>query len=150
MPDGRLLHGSEMQAGHIGHMVIEPGGRSCGCGGKGCLEALASGPALQSIFGFPPEQATNEMKKYCADLIGQAISSVTCLLDIRTVTIGGSVALGFGDFFFDSVQTRVDDLTQIEYAKGIKVVKSGLGKMGGLISAARVGKLGYRGTLWSL
>lgn len=147
--DGRLLHGNEMQAGHIGHMVMEPDGRQCGCGGRGCLEAMASGPSLQAIFGIPPEEATDEMKLYCANLVGQAISGATCLLDIRLVTIGGSVALGFGDFFFDAIQKRVDELTQLEFARGIKVVPSGLGKNGGLISAARVGKLGYRGVLWS-
>lgn len=147
--DGRLLHGHEMQAGHIGHMVIDPNGRICGCGAKGCLEAFASGPSLEAIFGISPTQATDEMKNYCADMVGQAIASVTCLLDIRLVTIGGSVALGFGDPFFTRVQKRVDDIIHLEFARGIKVVPSGLGAHGGLVSAARVGKLGYRGVLWS-
>lgn len=147
--DGQLLHGHEMQAGHIGHMVIDPQGPPCGCGSRGCVEALASGTGLKNMFGIAPEQATQEMKQQCADVIGQAISSVTCLLDIRLVTIGGSVALGFGDPFFAAVQKRVDDLTQLEFAQGVKVVPTGLGPQGGLISAARVGKLGYRGILWS-
>ncbi len=147
--DGRLLHGHEMQAGHIGHMCIYPNGPKCGCGSHGCVESLASGPSLQSIFGIAPEEATDEMKLHCANIIGQAISGVACLLDIRLVTIGGSVALGFGDPFFQATQKRIDELTQLEFARGVKVVPSGLGVNGGLISAARVGKLGYRGVLWS-
>ncbi|MFD0470149.1 ROK family protein [Nonomuraea thailandensis] len=45
--NGRLLHGRTGNAGHIGHVVVEPsGGPRCGCGGHGCLEAVARGPAL--------------------------------------------------------------------------------------------------------
>ncbi|MGW4425396.1 ROK family protein [Streptosporangium sp. NPDC004631] len=42
----RLIHGGSGNAGHIGHIVVEPGGPACGCGGRGCLEAIARGPAL--------------------------------------------------------------------------------------------------------
>lgn len=147
--DGRLLHGHEMQAGHIGHTMIEPGGRSCGCGSRGCVESYASGPSLKDIFGVDPENATDEMKHYCADKVAQAVATVSCLLDIRLVTIGGSVALGFGDPFFSHLQGRLDEWVKLEFAQGIKAVPSGLGVHGGLISAARVGKLGYRGVLWN-
>lgn len=44
--DGRLLHGREANAGHIGHIVVNPGGEPCACGGRGCLEAEASGTAI--------------------------------------------------------------------------------------------------------
>lgn len=147
--DGRLLHGSELQAGHIGHMILEPGGELCGCGNRGCLESIASGPALKRKFGIAPEEATLEMKHFCAEKIAQSIEMVASLLDIRLVTIGGSVALGFGEEFFSHAQKTYDEMTQVEFARGLKIIPSGLGKSGGLISAARVGKLGYRGVLWS-
>jgi glucokinase len=45
--NGRLVHGRTGNAGHIGHVVVEPeDGPRCGCGGRGCLEAVARGPAL--------------------------------------------------------------------------------------------------------
>ena len=44
--DGRLLDGADGNAGHIGHVVVVPGGRVCACGGRGCLEAEASGTAI--------------------------------------------------------------------------------------------------------
>ncbi len=44
--DGSLLHGRERNAGHLGHMVVVPGGQPCSCGARGCLEAEASGLAL--------------------------------------------------------------------------------------------------------
>ena len=45
--DGRLLDGTAGNAGHIGHIVVEPVGRTCSCGSWGCLEAEASGTAIE-------------------------------------------------------------------------------------------------------
>ncbi|KWT82487.1 ROK family protein [Candidatus Magnetominusculus xianensis] len=36
-------------AGELGHVIVEPGGRLCGCGGKGCLEAYASARAMSTV-----------------------------------------------------------------------------------------------------
>jgi glucokinase len=44
--DGRLYHGASGGAGEVGHMIVDPAGALCGCGRKGCLEAVASGTAL--------------------------------------------------------------------------------------------------------
>ena len=44
--DGHLLRGGFGLAGELGHIVVAPGGRPCGCGSRGCLEAYASGTAL--------------------------------------------------------------------------------------------------------
>jgi glucokinase len=44
--DGKIYHGVSGSAGEIGHMTIMPRGPHCGCGNRGCLEALASGTAI--------------------------------------------------------------------------------------------------------
>ena len=44
--DGQLRHGHSGNAGHVGHIVVWPNGPRCGCGGCGCLEAVASGSGL--------------------------------------------------------------------------------------------------------
>jgi glucokinase len=44
--DGRIHHGASFAAGEIGHMCVLPEGPVCGCGKKGCLEALSAGPAM--------------------------------------------------------------------------------------------------------
>ena len=46
--DGRVLDGRSGNAGHIGHVVVEPSGRRCRCGSQGCLEAEASGSAIEA------------------------------------------------------------------------------------------------------
>lgn len=43
---GRVLFGLGGAAGEIGHLIVEPTGPRCGCGNRGCAEALASGPAI--------------------------------------------------------------------------------------------------------
>ncbi len=40
--NGKLVHGWKDEAGELGHMIVYPGGRLCGCGQKGCAEAYAS------------------------------------------------------------------------------------------------------------
>ena len=45
---GQVLDGAGGNAGHIGHVVVEPDGRPCRCGGRGCLEAEASGLATDA------------------------------------------------------------------------------------------------------
>ena len=40
--DGRLIRGHFDNAGELGHLLVVPGGRLCGCGQRGCVEAYAS------------------------------------------------------------------------------------------------------------
>src|SRR5262249_57345221 len=42
--DGRLINGATGNAGHVGHVVVDPDGPPCVCGGRGCVEAVARGP----------------------------------------------------------------------------------------------------------
>lgn len=44
---GVLLRGAQGAGGELGHITIDPTGPRCGCGNHGCLEALASGTAIQ-------------------------------------------------------------------------------------------------------
>ena len=48
--DGRPYAGGGY-AGEIGHVVVEPGGRECGCGARGCLETVASAAAIAARYG---------------------------------------------------------------------------------------------------
>src|SRR5262249_20887176 len=59
--DGRLLDGAAGNAGHIGHITVEPRGHPCACGSRGCLEAEASGTAIARITGGDPRRATPDV-----------------------------------------------------------------------------------------
>jgi glucokinase len=137
--DGRVLEGRSGNAGHIGHVVVEPSGRRCRCGSQGCLEAEASGSAIEAITGRPAAEAAPEVVERTGLLVGRAIASAACLLDFRLALVGGSVALGFGSRFFNAAQREVDARARISHARGCRVQPVGLGASGPLVGAAAVG-----------
>ncbi len=142
--DGELLDGESGNAGHIGHVIVEPGGRRCGCGAQGCLEAEASGLAIEAITGRPPTEPTYEIMQRTGRLVGRASATVCNALDLDLVVVGGSVALGFGATFFHSAQAALDECAQTTYSRGARITPSRLGDAGPLVGAGAVGWRGLR------
>jgi glucokinase len=137
--NGRLLDGRLGNAGHIGHVIVVPEGRVCRCGGRGCLEAEASGTAVAAITGEPARLAPAVIVERTGTLVGRAIASVVNLLDLPLAVVSGSVALGFGEPFFRAAQVEMDARCRLEFARGARVVPGALGDEGPLVGAARVG-----------
>ena len=147
--NGQLLEGESGNAGHIGHVVVEPNGRRCTCGGRGCMEAEASGPAIEAITGRPPTQPTYEIMVRTGRLVGRGVASVCNLLDLKLVCVSGSVALGFGATFFNAAQRTMDELCGLEFSKKARIVPSRLGDEGPLIGASAVGWRGLNRAVFS-
>lgn len=137
--DGRLLDGADGNAGHIGHVVVEPDGARCGCGSRGCLEAEASGTAIAARTGRPAAEAGPEVRERTGRLVGRAVASVAALLDLRLAVVAGSVALGFGEDFFRAAQQELDERARIDHARGARILPAGLGHEAPLVGAAAVG-----------
>ena len=134
--DGRLLDGAAGNAGHVGHVIVEPDGHLCGCGARGCLEAEASGTAIEAITGSPPADAPAEVRERAGRLVGRAIASVANLLDLRRALVGGSVALGYGASFFLAAQRELDACAQLSFSSGARIDPVALGPDAPLIGAA--------------
>jgi len=137
--DGRLLDGAAGNAGHVGHTVVEPAGRPCRCGSRGCLEAEASGTAIAAITGRPAGEAVPEMVIRTGTLVGRAVASVSNLLDLPLTVVAGSVALGFGGPFFDAAQRELDARCRLAFSRGASITPAGLGADGPLVGAAAIG-----------
>lgn len=137
--DGRLLDGAAGNAGHIGHVIVEPEGRVCACGARGCLEAEASGTAIAAATGRPAREAGPDVVARAGTLVGRAVASVANLLDLPLALVGGSVALGFGAPFFAASQAEIDSRSQLSFSLGTKIAPVGLGANGPLVGAAAVG-----------
>ena len=137
--DGRLLHGLTGNAGHIGHVVVEPDGQVCACGGRGCLEAEVSGPSLRARYGVEPSDAPLEAKVRCGTLVGRAVASVVSLLDLHLTVVAGSVALGYGEVFFGAANRELQARAGLEFTRGARIVPAALGDGGPLVGAAAVG-----------
>jgi glucokinase len=110
----------------------------CPCGARGCLEAEASGTAIAARTGAPAAEADDDERARAGRMVGRAVASVAALLDLRLAVVAGSVALGYGDAFFDAAQAELDERARIEFARGARIVPGGLGDEGPLIGAAAV------------
>ena len=135
---GRLLDGALGNAGHVGHVIVEPDGRTCGCGAVGCLEAEASGTAIAAVTGRPPAEAPPEVRLRAGTLVGRAVASVANLLDLRLAVVAGSVALGYGEPFFTAAQAELEARARLSFSAGARIVPSTLVD-GPLLGAAAVG-----------
>jgi len=138
--DGRLLDGAQGNAGHIGHVVVEPDGRPCPCGGRGCLEAEASGLSIAAVTGRPASEAGGAVRRRTGTLVGRAVASVANLLDLELAVVAGSVALGFGTDFFDAAAEEIRARAQLDFSRCTRIIPAGLGAEGPLVGAAAVGR----------
>ena len=136
--DGKLLDGEMGNAGHIGHINVEPDGPMCACGSNGCLEAVASGGAIEKETGMPATEASEEVKIRCGYFVGKAISIAVNLLNIPTVLIGGSVALGFGPIFLNQVRLTAASFCGLDFTKNLQINFASLKDEAPLIGAAAV------------
>ncbi|WP_260980472.1 ROK family protein [Microbacterium paludicola] len=107
--DGVLWRGARGTAGEVGHISVDPAGRMCSCGQRGCIETLCGGGALARAWGRPgalpvrdifdaAEAGDTEALLLRADLARGAAAAVRVLVlsaDVETVVIGGGLtALG--------------------------------------------------------
>ncbi|MFM8504371.1 MAG: ROK family protein [Acidimicrobiaceae bacterium] len=137
---GKVLDGRSGNAGHIGHVIVVPDGRLCACGSHGCLEAHASGRSIEAITGKPAAQASAQVIAETGRLVARALVSVGAAIDLRSAVIAGSVALGFGKPFFESVQSELDRSAKIGFVQGFSVCPAGLGPLSPLVGAAAVAR----------
>jgi predicted NBD/HSP70 family sugar kinase len=100
---GELFRGAHARAGELGHVVLDPDGPPCSCGGRGCLERLAG---LDAILAAAGVETRVELEKRCGEedpsalaavaaagrRVGLALASVTNLLDPDAVVLGGVFA----------------------------------------------------------
>ncbi len=138
---GRLLNGKSGNAGHIGHVQVYPDGNLCTCGGRGCLEAHASGLAIERISRRPASEATEEIRHEVALALGRGIASVASLLDVEDFFLAGSVALGFGQDFLEEIQEVARSTHKIAFATSISVKPTLHGSNSPLLGAAALGFL---------
>lgn len=138
--DGRMVHGASWNGGNISHLNAVPSGRACPCGGAGCLEAEASGKAIEDMTGAPPAQAGVGMRLRTGRLVGAIVAQVAILMDLRLILVGGSVALGFGHTFFDAAQAVIDDACHLAHLDGVTIQPVRLGSDAPLVGAAAIAR----------
>jgi glucokinase len=113
--DGRLLAGAHGLAGEVGHMCLDEDGPACVCGGRGCLESYASGPAIARAADRPSafdvvraarsgDRVALAALSAAGSALGRGIGRLAVALDPDIVVIGGGVAAGAGGLLLDPVR----------------------------------------------
>jgi len=164
--EGKILHGVKGMAGEIGHMVIDPEGPSCGCGGRGCLEVYASGTgikrmALEAIekgegkgilkrSGGDPQKITSEKVFKAArsgDLTAKKIfNEMGRFLGLGLVSlirlfnpekiVIGGKVSQAWDYFIGSVMETVQERTKEALRERLQIVQADCGDDAGMLGAA--------------
>ncbi len=141
-------------AGHVGHVIVDPGGHPCGCGGRGCVETVASGPALvrwarANGWSAPTgaggkelaaaaragEEVPAQAFQRAAAALAVTIASTAAVCDLDLVVIGGGVGRS-GPVLFEPLRTALAAYAGLDFLSGLRVVPAALGADAGLVGAA--------------
>lgn len=125
--NGAIYEGPNHLAGEIGHITVDPGGRACGCGKRGCLEAVSSGLGVAAIAADRRAVEETTLRRYesvdakivfrearqgdalsssvvedAARYLGLALANTLILLGMNRVVVGGGMARE-GEYFREKI-----------------------------------------------
>jgi glucokinase len=165
--DDRLLLGERGLAAEIGHISVMPDGPLCGCGQRGHLEALASGPAIarfveselgagavSTLQGRSPLTARDVSEaaaqgdalairalQTAGTYIGMALANFLHLFNPSVVIFGGGVSFS-GDYLLEPVKTTLhQQVMNASYLQDLVITRAALGDDAGLLGALALGLL---------
>ncbi|MEO3867378.1 ROK family protein [Nonomuraea sp. B12E4] len=160
--NGAPYPGPSGNAGHIGHVVVDPRGPACSCGSAGCVEALASGPSMvrwarergwtgsdaralaaDAGRGHPVALAAFDQG---TEALARGIVATATLCDLDRVVIGGGVSAA-GQVLFAPLRGHIKRLATLGFVRRTTVEPSVLGRQSGLLGAARTALLAARGLI---
>ena len=166
--DGRPLRGSRGNAAEMGHVVVEPGGRECGCGGAGHWEAYAGGRAVPAFarelvraedvnteldLEDLDAQVIFEAEDPLAERVRERLGSYNALgvaatvhaFDPAAVVLGGAIAVNNPDAVLEPVREQLPDLLAVD-APPVRLASLGdEAVLKGAIAAALTGGTGESG-----
>lgn len=146
---GRIVSGGIRQAGELGHVVVRPGGPRCGCGRRGCLEAVASAAAIARAYsaasGTTVAGAQQVHDRLGSDATADAVwaEAVSALADgvlvaagllgSSRVVVGGGLSRA-GERLLAPLRAHLAERATVEAVP--EVVAARLGARAGLVGAA--------------
>ena len=106
--DGKIFTGQRGCAMEVGHIIVEPNGRQCGCGNKGCMEQYASASGITisyfnatqkkisaaqiAVLASEGDKNANAAYLLAANTLAQALASIAKVVDVKNVVIGGGAS----------------------------------------------------------
>jgi N-acetylglucosamine repressor len=157
--NGALHRGDHAAAGEIGHVQVVPDGEKCSCGNRGCLETVASIPAILRRLGADPDRhawdalalagmaGEEPVRRALAEAgrhLGAVLANVVALLDVGHVVLASELR-NAGDVLVDEVRGAIRQRVLPATADLIEVEISSLGGdlvLAGAASAVLADRLG--------
>ncbi len=153
---GKVFPGQHGMAMEVGHIIVEPDGRLCGCGNHGCLEQYASASAVSQSYQLATEQTLTAHEiaslalegqqeairayEIAGDAIAQAVAHIAKVLDAGTVVIGGGMSQAWPLMLPAFCKRLTKDLIPVLRDK-VNVYASQSGDQAGMIGAALLSSL---------
>jgi glucokinase len=122
--DGHLVYGKSGFAGELGHIIVAPQGRDCGCGRKGCLETYASATGLIktykelsgrelgaeeiSVAALKGDSQALEALDRTAEILGTALANMAVVTSPQAIFLFGGLA-NAGALLFDKTKKTMED-----------------------------------------
>ncbi|MCY4069776.1 MAG: ROK family protein [Chloroflexi bacterium] len=154
--EGRLIYGESNSAGESGHMTVDPNGRLCHCGSRGCLETYTSGPALVKAYAAASGETITgaevtrraaagdvvalRVLREAGRALGIAIASIAMTVNIEQFVIGGSVASA-GDLLLDPARAAVPKYSFKAVSDRLRITASTLGEDAPIYGAAYLARM---------
>ncbi|WP_182301429.1 ROK family protein [Cohnella cholangitidis] len=156
---GKIVHGLWGGAGEIGHMSVDYRGLPCICGGRGCLEAYASGTSIAkrmnerlvatgTMEDDGPLDTRETVRRWMSgdavaaavmdeafEALGAAVASLLHVFNPQVVVIGGGLA-DVGEPLLRRIEEETRKRAMPSFLNGVKIVPSSSGNQGGMIGAA--------------
>ena len=150
MIDGRIHLGEFGTGGEVGHQIVLPDGPLCGCGNKGCVEALARADTLAALAGQADaatvyrraadgDEACLSAINTVATYIGIGLANVVTLLGPSRIVIGGGIVAS-GELVLGPIREAMRSRVTLAPADEVSVVPAELGNWAGAIGAALAGR----------
>ncbi len=151
MIQGKLHRGAFGVAGEIGHQTIIPDGPPCGCGNRGCVEALARADVLADLAGKATAAEVFEAARLgepestaaiaqVAGTLGIALSNVVTLIGPDRIVVGGGIAEA-GDLVLGPIKEAVKSRVTLVPTEKIEIVPAHFGRFAGAVGAALAGAI---------
>ena len=148
---GRIVETAFGCLGDAGHVLVEPDGPTCACGGRGCLEAVASGWALQQAavaHGLPVGPAltaaaldgddrARRVYERAGTALGRAISSWSVMIWPDLVAVAGGVSAA-GDLLLAPARAELTRIAPPYVASRLQIVQAQLGDRATLTGAGHL------------
>lgn len=154
--NGELYRGHWGGAGEIGHVQVDPDGPLCGCGRKGCVEALAAGPAIERAYGKPSTEVfelaasgdarARDVLETAGRALGRGLAQVFTVLDPQAVVFGGGMAKGNPvslQLYLDACKEELEKRAFLPARRDIPHVVSTLGVDAAILGAAWLAREEY-------